>query len=189
MVSKLELRLHFKSLLESRRDLSDIEKKQDSENFSQQLTKFFKDRRGSWAAFHPMASEPSITDSLGHMTHVDWYYPRVRDESLEFLKSSCGTRKHRLGFLEPVDGDIKTAQELDGFLIPGLAFDRQGRRLGRGGGYYDRSLEKTSGVRVGICFNLQLVEKLEATEDHDVAMDFILTEAEAVTCESRLKGS
>ena len=59
-------------------------------------------------------------------------------------------------------------------LVPGLAFDHAGRRLGRGKGYYDRLLAEISGVKCGVCHDLQLIESLPA-EPHDQTVNFIIT--------------
>lgn len=69
------------------------------------------------------------------------------------------------------------AEQLDCVVVPGVAFDRNGGRLGNGGGYYDRLL---SGVRVdtlliGVCFESQLVKQV-VSEEHDVTMDRVITE-------------
>lgn len=188
MTTKSELRKKFKSIIDLRSDRTVTEKNNDAENFSQQLVSFFKLRQGSWGAFQPLRTEPPILTALSKISHIEWYFPRIKDELLEF-SNGRDTRSHELGFSEPIDGDIKQAQELDGFIIPGLAFDRQGHRLGRGKGYYDRSLQHSKGLRVGICYQDQLVKKIEVVEKHDLSMSFIITENETVTCQSLAKGS
>jgi 5-formyltetrahydrofolate cyclo-ligase len=62
-------------------------------------------------------------------------------------------------------------------LVPGVAFDRQGNRLGYGKGFYDRVLCGAGGssISVGVCFELQLVESLPV-EDHDQCLDLLVTE-------------
>jgi len=62
--------------------------------------------------------------------------------------------------------------------VPGVAFDREGRRLGYGGGYYDRLLPQLAAraVRVAGAFDLQLVARVPAAP-HDVAVDAIVTES------------
>jgi 5-formyltetrahydrofolate cyclo-ligase len=67
-------------------------------------------------------------------------------------------------------------------LVPGLAFDRRGGRLGRGAGYYDRALARIArgSARprfVGVGFDVQIVERVPMTE-HDVFMDAVVTESE-----------
>jgi 5-formyltetrahydrofolate cyclo-ligase len=64
--------------------------------------------------------------------------------------------------------------KFDLVLVPGMAFDRRGNRLGRGRGFYDRLLESVSGVKCGVCYDLQLQESIP-TERHDARVDFILT--------------
>ena len=72
--------------------------------------------------------------------------------------------------------------QFDLVLVPGMAFDAEGNRLGRGRGFYDRLLEKVSGVKVGVCLDLQLVEKIPM-EPHDAPVNFIVTPARAFRCQ------
>jgi len=67
--------------------------------------------------------------------------------------------------------------ELDMIIIPGLAFDRRGNRLGYGKGYYDKLLHRTSGpaMKAGVCFECQLFDEVPALP-HDVHMDAVITE-------------
>jgi 5-formyltetrahydrofolate cyclo-ligase len=64
--------------------------------------------------------------------------------------------------------------QFDLVLVPGMAFDSSGNRLGRGQGFYDRLLAETSGVKCGVGYDFQLLEKIPA-EPHDAKVDFILT--------------
>jgi len=69
--------------------------------------------------------------------------------------------------------------KFDLVLVPGLAFDSSGHRLGRGKGFYDRILAEASGIKCGICHNFQLLEKIP-TEVHDAPVDFIFTPSRSV---------
>jgi 5-formyltetrahydrofolate cyclo-ligase len=69
--------------------------------------------------------------------------------------------------------------KFDLVLVPGAAFDLNGSRLGRGQGFYDRLLEKVSGVKCGVAYDFQLLEKIP-TEPHDAKVDFILTPSRCV---------
>lgn len=81
-----------------------------------------------------------------------------------------------LGTQEPsVDSPAVEIAELDGLLIPGLGYDHRGQRLGRGRGFYDRSLKEARGLRVGVAFEFQRLEKIPA-EAWDQAMDAVVTE-------------
>ena len=63
---------------------------------------------------------------------------------------------------------------LDLVLVPGLAFDLSGRRLGRGKGYYDRLLAQVSGTKCGVAYDFQIVPEVPA-DSHDEKLDWILT--------------
>jgi len=70
----------------------------------------------------------------------------------------------------------RSADRMDIFIVPGVAFDKTGGRMGRGGGYYDRLLRKAKKViKVGLCFREQIVEKVPM-KAHDVRMDQIITD-------------
>jgi len=66
-------------------------------------------------------------------------------------------------------------------LIPGLAFSLDGSRLGRGKGYYDSYLQKFNGLRIGIGFECQIVDKIP-TERHDEFCHWIVTEKDIYHC-------
>lgn len=66
-------------------------------------------------------------------------------------------------------------QSVDLALVPGVAFDLKGGRIGFGGGYYDRFLPKTRAIRVGLAFEMQIVEDTLALA-HDQKMDLLITE-------------
>lgn len=59
--------------------------------------------------------------------------------------------------------------------VPGVAFDKNGRRLGRGRGFYDRYLSDRKIIKIGVCASLQLVDEVPV-EKHDSLMDFLITE-------------
>ncbi len=79
------------------------------------------------------------------------------------------------GIEEPT-GPVSPIDDVDIFLVPGLAFDRQGTRLGFGMGYYDRALPPSGrATTVGVGYDWQLVEELPS-EDHDQPMDAVVTD-------------
>lgn len=84
--------------------------------------------------------------------------------------------RHRYGMLEPgLDCPILSPDQIDLILVPGLAFDQHGYRLGQGGGYYDRYLEKFSGHTVALCRNRFLLEHVP-NQPHDHRVDQVITE-------------
>jgi len=79
--------------------------------------------------------------------------------------------------MEPIEDGPVAEDETALILMPGLAFDPQGHRVGYGGGYYDRFLEKEPDhLLVALCYDFQLYDRLEV-EAHDVPVDVVITDA------------
>jgi 5-formyltetrahydrofolate cyclo-ligase len=91
------------------------------------------------------------------------------------------------GIPEPLPRLLASAvvapRDINAVIVPGAVFDREGGRLGYGGGYYDRflGLEAREAVRIALSFELQLVKKVPM-EPHDQYMDFVVTEKEVFVC-------
>lgn len=82
----------------------------------------------------------------------------------------------KFGLLEPKNAEKKIpVAEIDLVLVPGIAFDCCGNRIGYGKGFFDRFLEKTGAAKIGLCFE-QHLEKELPVEAHDKKMDKIITE-------------
>lgn len=80
--------------------------------------------------------------------------------------------------------DIAWCNENLLYLVPAVACDSYGVRLGRGGGFYDRLLENSAMPNVGVIFSCQFTENLACSEEHDVRLSTIVTENECVECKS-----
>lgn len=79
------------------------------------------------------------------------------------------------GLLEPVDATIEVMpEEIKLLIVPGLAFTKDGYRLGFGGGYYDRFLSGYKGFTVSLAFDCQLVDEVP-TELHDIPVEKVIT--------------
>jgi 5-formyltetrahydrofolate cyclo-ligase len=77
------------------------------------------------------------------------------------------------GIHEPINFITVPLQKVDIAIVPGVAFDEDGNRLGRGKGYYDRLFAESKTYKIGICFDFQLVKSVP-TQSHDVTMDKIV---------------
>jgi len=159
----------------------------------EQLPEFLVDRRigGYWAVGGevPLLAAVARLNARGQQ----YYLPIVGDDRrLRFapLKPNADMRVNRYGIPEPEHAvaDLLAPQDIDLVLLPLTAFDRCGRRLGMGGGYYDRSFAFLRDVSrpappllVGIGYAFQEVATLPA-QDWDVALDFIATEKELIDC-------
>jgi 5-formyltetrahydrofolate cyclo-ligase len=75
-------------------------------------------------------------------------------------------------------------EEIDIVIMPGVAFDVDGRRLGYGGGYYDRFLDRCrpDSLRVAPCFDLQVIDEVPCA-DHDHQIHMIVTEKRVINCD------
>jgi 5-formyltetrahydrofolate cyclo-ligase len=113
--------------------------------------------------------------------------PRVRWEPRGLDSFVIGSLdelvESRRGLWEPDPGrnDPIASSALDLVLVPGLAFDRRGWRIGFGAGLYDRFLAGVDAPRVALAFSLQLVHSLPV-EPHDEPVDWIVTEGESIAC-------
>jgi 5-formyltetrahydrofolate cyclo-ligase len=113
-------------------------------------------------------------------------YPRIVDgtRALEFhevapeqlVPSRFGLREPRADWRNVV-GTV----EVGAFVIPGLAFDRAGGRIGWGFGHYDATLAAAAptALRIGLAFECQLLDDVVAREPHDVALHYVVTERAA----------
>jgi len=77
------------------------------------------------------------------------------------------------GILEPTGIAFTDIQKIDLIIVPGIAFDLSGNRLGRGKAYYDKFLKNARAIKTGVCFDFQLVKNVPVSE-HDIKMDYVL---------------
>ena len=98
---------------------------------------------------------------------------------LKRLEDYSMLEEGKYGIMEPSSDEyFANPEEIDLAVIPGIAFDRTGNRMGRGKGYYDRLLaDLPDAMKIGICFGFQLFDKIPA-DSHDIGMDIIMTENE-----------
>jgi len=90
------------------------------------------------------------------------------------------------GILEPSgEAPLIAASDIDFAVVPGMAFDVRGGRLGRGKGYYDRLLPSLSCPKAAVAFGHQLVDMVPM-EEHDVRMDMVITPNNCYLCTSDL---
>lgn len=135
----------------------------------------------SLALYSPILNEVFTEEIFGQARSLNKrvVYPRVQGAGMEFypVNSRDDLRPGNFAVLEPQGGRPVPVADLDLLLVPGVAFDQTGHRLGYGKGYYDRQLQlRSAGCRlVGLCFEFQLLSVLPA-EDHDVRMDLLVTE-------------
>jgi len=89
------------------------------------------------------------------------------------------------GAMEPADGAVVPATDVDVVCTPAVAFDRSGRRVGYGGGYYDAFFPTTrpDTRRIGLAFDLQVLPEALPAGNADLRVDTIVTGSETIRCE------
>ena len=109
--------------------------------------------------------------------------PRVSGEELEFvlIESPAELVSGTFGVKEPKGSHLVPVEKVDLIVVPGVAFDQRGHRLGYGRGYYDRALAKCQShcIKVGFAYDSQLVEELPAT-DYDETLSMLITESQTL---------
>ena len=139
------------------------------------------------AAFCPMGAEPDLLPALGEKR---LFLPRFTEEQQAYelvevtdLQKDLVTGRYKIAEprpeLEKADWDFVRAEVL--FLVPAVAYDRRGSRLGRGGGFYDRMLRSVAKPPVGIVYSCQIGEELPLCS-HVVPVGWVVTESEVINC-------
>ncbi|WP_413582159.1 5-formyltetrahydrofolate cyclo-ligase [Bdellovibrio sp. HCB288] len=177
--SKQECRSFYKSLCAQEFAQGLVQNQQQLNVF---LQDFMSRQNGCWGAYRSLSQEVSV-DQVFKIEHIDWVFPRIKGTELEFCFAS-GFSQGAFGVLEPdPNSAIIDLKGIHGLLIPGLVFNKNGNRLGKGKGFYDKTLAHFKGVKVGVCFDFQISEQTLPMEAHDEKMDYILTESGLIVCQ------
>lgn len=127
--------------------------------------------------YHALPDEVSTLPLLNAWQDKTLLLPRVIDEEqMELCRYTCpeDLQQGAFGIMEPCGEVFTDYAAIDVAIVPGMAFDSKGHRLGRGKGYYDRFLSLTPSIyKIGVCFPFQLVEEVP-TGAHDVCMDEVI---------------
>jgi len=134
---------------------------------------------GTAAAYLAMSDEVDVSALFDQLPGWRWVLPRIEgDRTITFRDRDVTRETHRWGMTQPSDqGRIVPVHEIDVFLVPGLAFDDSGGRLGRGGGYYDRVLarRRADSEAIGVTVAGRVIDTVPVV-DHDQRVDWLATE-------------
>jgi 5-formyltetrahydrofolate cyclo-ligase len=142
------------------------------------------------ALYSPIGNEAGTASIRDHALQLgkSVFYPRCSKAGhLELIRveSPAQLQPGTYGILEPIRGASLRDEERERLLVivPGVAFDPKGNRLGRGRGMYDRLLDRLGDVagRVALAYELQIVEQIPA-QPWDRKMDCIITEKRIIDC-------
>ena len=136
----------------------------------------------SVATYLSFGTEPSTTDFISSLLDdgIEVIVPKILpDETLAWYKwDGVSATTSSLGMREPDESKLQAVsiQEAELLIIPALAVDRMGNRLGRGKGYFDRELSVLSGSKVyAVCFEDEVLESIPS-EVHDQRVSGVVTE-------------
>jgi len=127
--------------------------------------------------YHSLADELSTREFIDRWhTRKHFYLPRVNGVNLDILPYDR-SRMHLGAFnIEEPDGDdVADIADIELVIVPGVAYDRRGNRIGRGRGFYDRLLHDTSAVTMGVAYSCQLCDDIEP-DPHDVPVHYVITD-------------
>lgn len=129
-----------------------------------------------WATYRAFNTEanPSAVESK---VNISWCYPVVDGDVLSFYSNeSQNWTLNQYKIEEPSQKNKRIElSSIEGVLLPGIAFDLKGGRLGSGKAFYDKTLKNYSGLKVGVAYSVQITESLPSSE-HDIPVDVIVTE-------------
>jgi 5-formyltetrahydrofolate cyclo-ligase len=133
---------------------------------------------------HEVQADGAIKESSGIGKKI--MLPIMKDGhmSVRYFTGFDKMKKGAHGILEPTSND-SVKERIDLVVMPGLAFDAMGTRIGFGLGCYDEFLKLTSGKRIGFCFESQLLDSLPR-EGKDVPMDIVITEKRVLRIEEEI---
>jgi len=124
----------------------------------------------------------SLPDELSTLEFIDkwheskrFFLPRVNGINLDILPYDRSRLRLGAFHIEEPDGDdTADINDIEMVVVPAMAYDRKGNRVGRGKGYYDRLLADTKALKVGVAYDCQLVDEIEADE-FDIPVDIVVT--------------
>lgn len=132
-------------------------------------------------AYYSHKNEPNLLALMHALIDMgkEVALPYVADKdnliAVEYTYDSI-MRSNVYGIPEPIISNESEQAEPDVVLVPGVVFDTSLSRIGFGVGYYDRFLKETDALKIGICFDMQVVAHIDA-QPYDVSMDMIVTES------------
>lgn len=99
----------------------------------------------------------------------------------QYTGPGCMRAGEQFGIGEPSGPEWTALEQVELIVVPGVAFDRAGNRMGRGRGFYDRLLKNTPrALKIGVAYSFQMLDTVP-TEPHDVKMDLVFSETEQPT--------
>ncbi|MVX62750.1 5-formyltetrahydrofolate cyclo-ligase [Clostridium chromiireducens] len=182
-----------KEILTKRKDIDNVEKEKMDKKILNKFyeSKFYKDATNIFVYIsYDSEIDTRLIINKALKDNKKIYVPRTEFETRIMdaveIKSFDNLIKSNYGILEPSKNEpCINPNELDLIVVPGVAFDRNGGRMGYGAGFYDRYFKKITKdnieriIKLALAYNFQVLDKVPMNEQ-DVPVDFIITEKEFI---------
>ena len=138
-----------------------------------------------WAKANTVFLSHALTDEVDTTMLIDAamhegktvLLPVIDGDDLQLKIHTGTTQTGSYSIQEPIGEEFTCHKEISLAIVPGMAFDKSGNRLGRGRGFYDRTLPKlTEAYKIGLCFPFQFMESIPC-EAYDIKMDAVLCDS------------
>jgi 5-formyltetrahydrofolate cyclo-ligase len=157
-----------------------------SKRIAQNLKGILREKSKICGIFYPMKAEPQVHTLKDEADlHVQFAFPDTHEaeSSMDFYIAKK-MKKTNLGFFAPDLMDEETTKVIiDTIVVPGLVFHSTGIRIGRGGGFYDRFLSSFQGLRIGVCFEEQVLVDPWEMQTWDEKVHYVVTENRVIDCQ------
>ncbi|MDO4789471.1 MAG: 5-formyltetrahydrofolate cyclo-ligase [Porphyromonas sp.] len=190
-MTKKEIRQQIKQKIKS---LTPLQQSQEAVQAATVLADFLEKNfpKASIALFFSMSGEIETGDLIPTLTTKGFKVslPRVEGENIHFYPVGKPGGDFfdisEYGIREPLGTETdRVCSQIDVVIVPGLAFDHKGARLGRGKGFYDRFLNAhPDKVKIGYAFDCQILPEIP-TEEHDIKMDYVISASGLKTFDNR----
>ena len=181
MGTKADLRKILKSKLASLTDQEHLELSLKVSILLKNLLNdhFIIQRHSIIGVFAPIQKEPKWFLKMDKAIEKLTAYPAYSNEKMIFRLAERSKLVLNQDFGANILGPSQSGKIVTPkiIVVPGLGFTKDGARLGRGKGFYDRYLEDKSVIRIGVSFEMQILDCIP-TDPHDIKMDFIVTDQE-----------
>lgn len=129
--------------------------------------------------YHSLPDELSTREFLDRWSgRKHFFLPRVNGVNLEILPYDRSRLAMGSFHIEEPQGDeLADISSIELVVVPAVAYDRSGNRVGRGKGYYDRLLKDSRATKIGVGYDFQLLDEEIPAEEHDVAVDIVITQS------------
>lgn len=182
-----------KDVLNTRNAMTSVESDYKSARIQDRVTKLENYLSADIIGIYlPIGKEVGTWQIINHalLKNKKVVLPKVEsDNELSFYQVDEDDLKHNLilrvpfGIKEPKGDKSKGVDGIDTLIVPGLAFDRKGARIGYGLGYYDRYMARKKYKKsIGLCYDFQIFDGIPSMHSHDQKIDIIVSENQILLC-------